>query len=284
MRASLTYPCLLSLLASLTASAGAQAPAAYDLGRDQRERIELAQRELGPRTRSKIVEKVFVVVGDTNGTALMESATAAYFNGRFDRRPEQAISVYLFSSSQRYEAYCREHLGAPCLSIYGFYRPDLRRIVMNAGLGLGTLTHELVHPIIDSDFPQAPTWINEGIASLYEAPVIPRPGEIHGRKNWRYPRLMTALGNPEQRAQVTIPHLFSLSDAEFRGEEEDLNYALARYVCQWLDEQDKLWPFYRGWRDGFASDRSGEKAFVTATGMTPKDATPKFLRWLRALK
>ena len=40
-----------------------------------------------------------------------------------------------------------------------------------------TITHELVHPIVESDFPRAPTWIDEGLASLFEAPVLPRPGE-----------------------------------------------------------------------------------------------------------
>ena len=273
-----------AVLAFLSAAARAEAPTPYDLVRDQQDRIDLAKRELGPRARTKIVQQVFVVVGDMSGTALMERATAAYFNGRFERRPEQAISVYLFDTSERYEAYCQKHLGAPCVSVYGFYRPDLRRIVINAGLGLGTLTHELVHPIVETDFPQAPTWINEGIASLYEAPVMPRPGEIHGRKNWRYPRLLSALQSAEEKTQVTLPQLFSLSDAQFRGSQEALNYALARYACQWLDERGKLWPFYRGWRDDFARDPSGEQAFLAATGTTPAEATPQFLRWLRALK
>ena len=155
---------------------------------------------------------------------------------------------------------------------------------MNAGLGLGTLTHELVHPIIDSDFPDAATWLNEGIASLYEAPVMPRAGEIHGRKNWRYPKLLQALAAREQRQLVDLVRLFALSDVEFRGDQESLNYALARYFCQWLDEQQQLWPFYRGWRDDYQNDASGVVSFARVTGLQPGEATPKFLRWLRALK
>ena len=288
MRPSRASLSLLGFLALSTTTARGQAPAAvapdYDLAHDQRERIELAKRELGPRTRTKIVDGVFVVVGDTSGTALMESALAAYFNGRFDRRPERAISVYLFASTERYEAYCRAHLGSPCVSGYGFYRPDLRRIIMNSGLGLGTLTHELVHPIIETDFPSAPSWINEGIASLYEAPVIPRPGEIHGRKNWRYPRLVSALADKQEKSLVSIERLFALSDGDFRGEHEALNYALARYFCQWLDGQNQLWPFYRAWRDNYASDRTGLKAFAEVTGLGPDQADRKFQRWLGALK
>ena len=284
MRLNLAHICLLAALIGAAPSARAETSPTYDLERDRQERIELARKELGARTRTKVVEDVFVVIGQNEGLGLMERAVTAYFNGRFDRRPERAISVYLFSSSERYEAYCKEHLGEPCISVYGFYRPDLRRIVMNAGLGLGTLTHELVHPIIDSDFPRAPTWINEGIASLYEAPVIPSEGEIRGRKNWRYPRLSRALNQKAEQGKVSVEHLFSLSDAVFRGADEDLNYALARYFCQWLDSQNELWPFYRAWRDDVANDPSGKLAFEAATGMTYAEATPKFRRWLRALK
>jgi len=53
---------------------------------------------------------------------------------------------------------------------------------MNAGLGLGTLTHELIHPIVETDFPRAPTWINEGIASLFEAPMISGPAKSRARR------------------------------------------------------------------------------------------------------
>ena len=145
-----------------------------------------------------------------------------------------------------------------CASDYGAYHPQLRRIVMNSGLGLGTLTHELVHPIVETDFPNAPSWITRALRRCTKAPVIPRPGEIHGRKNWRYPRLIKALADPGERDQVGLEHLFSLDDSEFRGAQKDLHYAVARYACQWLDEQRQLWRFYRAWRDGFDNDASGE--------------------------
>ena len=45
-----------------------------------------------------------------------------------------------------------------------------------AGLGLGTLTHELVHPLIEADFPSAPTWLNEGIATWYQDLLARRAG------------------------------------------------------------------------------------------------------------
>ena len=210
---------------------------------------------------------------------LTTRAIDAYFNGRFDKKPDKAIGVYLFPEEKSYQDYCRAKLGGTCDSPFGMYHPNIRRIVMNAGPGLGTLTHELVHPIVESDFPRAPIWINEGIASLYEAPVIPRAGEIHGVKNWRYGKLMTGIG----AGTAKLDGLFGMSDDAFRGPEEKLHYATARYVCQWLDQRGLLWPFYRAWRDSFDTDPTGAKTFERVVGTTPAAANPAWTNWVKAL-
>ena len=50
---------------------------------------------------------------------------------------------------------------------FGFCRRD-GTMLMNISTGGGTLVHELVHALIRPDFPNVPTWFNEGLASLYE--------------------------------------------------------------------------------------------------------------------
>src|SRR6478609_6345548 len=252
--------------------------AQYDLPADVAARSAEARLELGPRARVEVVEDVFVLItppgrGAVLGTArLTRQVLGAYFNRRFEKRPERAVAVYLFPEARSYEAYCQKRWSTPCSSPFGFYRPDERRIVMNIGPGVGTLTHELVHPIVESDFPEAPAWLNEGIASLFEALTMPTPGQIHGVKNWRHARPLPALRSPRERDQASLRRLFSLDDATFRGASEDLNYATARYFCQWLDQQGKLWPFYRRYRDERRDDPSGERAFIAVFGKTPEEA------------
>ena len=46
---------------------------------------------------------------------------------------------------------------------------------------------------------------------------IPRKGEVHGAKNWRYPRLLNALADPHSREGASIDALFGMSDEAFRG-------------------------------------------------------------------
>ncbi|AKU95155.1 glycogen branching enzyme [Labilithrix luteola] len=259
----------------------------YDVAADRDRRAAKARGELGARTSVTTVEGVFVLIGPPGfqgagfdqSVALVRNAMAGYLNGRFDRKPSEAISVYLFPNAQGYERFCKARYGAPCIAHYGFYHPADRSMVMNAGLGLGTLTHELVHPLVESDFPRAPTWLNEGIASVFEQPVIPRPGEIHGAKNWRHPRLRRALTSAEKE-HARLDVLFGMADETFRDDAEDLHYAMARYVCQWLDERGKLWPFYRRWRDTVAVDPTGEKAFEAVLGMTPAAANTPWTKWV----
>jgi hypothetical protein len=263
---------------------------AYDLSADQQRRARIAKDELGPKTVTTVVSDVFVVIGPPGwqggqfeqSVGLMRSSMAGYMNGRFGKKPAQAISVYLFPNAKTYESFCARKYSAPCIAHFGFYQPGDRDMVMNIGLGLGTLTHEIVHPLVEADFPEAPTWINEGIASVFEQPVLPKPGEIHGGKNWRHPRLKRALSSVE-RDRARLDHLFGMSDETFRGDAEDLHYAMARYVCQWLDERGKLWPFYQRWRDNVRSDPTGQTSFTEVVGMTPAEAHVVWAKWVLAL-
>ncbi len=237
-----------------------------------------------------MVGGVFVLVGSRGfqGGAFAASrdltsrALNAFYNGRFQKRPREAITVFLFGDAPSYGRFCQSAIHEACISVYGFYWPSERWMVMNAGLGLGTLTHELVHPLVEADFPEAPTWLNEGIASIFEAPAFPKAGEIHGVKNWRLPRLKEALGG-RARAKA-MPHtLFGMSDETFRDGDEALHYGLARYFCQWLDERGKLWAFYQDYRDTHAADPSGVASFKRVVGTSPEESEPDFLAWVSRL-
>ena len=261
----------------------------YDLKADLEVRRREAVAELGPRTEVQVVEGMFVVAATGGRRALAPAidvarrALSAYFNDRFDTRPTRAISVYLFPTAAPYDSYCKARDGAACISPYGFYVHRDRRIVMNVGPGIGTLTHELIHPLVEADFPAAPDWINEGIASLFEHFYFSAPGQIHGAKNWRYPRLVQALRSKQERTEAGLPALFALSDQQFRGDKEDLNYAAARYLCMWLDEREDLWPFYQRWRDHSAEDPTGARAFEAVVGKTPAEANAEWVAWVLRL-
>ena len=54
------------------------------------------------------------------------------------------------------------------LSKYGYYKPSEKTMLMNINTGTGTLVHEMTHALVRYDFPDIPSWFNEGLGSLYE--------------------------------------------------------------------------------------------------------------------
>ena len=63
---------------------------------------------------------------------------------------------------------------------YGYFVPRERRMVMNIRTGGGTLVHEMVHALMKPDFPDVPTWFDEGLASLLEQCRFRPDGTLEG--------------------------------------------------------------------------------------------------------
>ena len=94
---------------------------------------------------------------------------------------------------------------------YGYYSSEDNALVMNIGPGAGTLSHELVHPYIEANFPDAPSWFNEGLASLYEQPRE-RDGHMWGTTNWRLPGLTAMI---KAKTLPSLADLLKTSREEF---------------------------------------------------------------------
>jgi hypothetical protein len=122
----------------------------------------------------------------------------------------------------------------------GFYRPDHRVALANLGRSLGNLRHELAHPLIGDDFPNVPTWLNEGIGSLYGTA---RPTD-HGFEflvNYRLRDLQRA---QREGTMPTLAELAESTDADVHGKRAMVYYAMARYVLLYVDRRGKLANLY----------------------------------------
>ena len=274
--------------------ASAPGPTAADVAKALGEARTAIRPDAPSSAASSVESNLFVLVAPhpgpffTAAVKLAHDALAAYLHDRFTRVPAQPIKVYLFPEHASYEAFCRKRFaGTPTATKHctgptlGFYHRDSRELLANLGSGTTTLSHEMVHPLLETDFPRAPEWLSEGIASLYEAPVFPKPEEIKGATDWRARFLRPVFLDPRRRPATRLRVLFPMTDQAFHAD-EDLSYALARFVCQWLDEQGKLWSFYHAWRDAYADDPIGERAFRIATARTPEEAEADWERWLQA--
>ncbi|MBU1341648.1 MAG: peptidoglycan-binding protein [Proteobacteria bacterium] len=114
----------------------------------------------------------------------------AYFMKEYFDTPPQRLLVIMISP-QPFALVDATHqlypeVGLPVYAPFlGYYNPSDNLIMATGGrTGYGTLLHEMVHAMIKADFPEAPDWLNEGLASLYERTQW-NSGRLTALPNWR---------------------------------------------------------------------------------------------------
>ena len=113
-----------------------------------------------------------------------------YFMNEYFDHPPRRLLVTVISSQPHVLVEATNRLypevGLPVYAPFlGYYNPADNLIMATGGrAGYGTLLHEMIHALIEADFPQAPAWLNEGLASLYERTRW-SSGHLDALPNWR---------------------------------------------------------------------------------------------------
>lgn len=225
-----------------------------------------------------VLQHPFVVVGDeplevvkrraknTVGWAV-EKVKAQYFSDD----PQHIIDVWLFKDRTSYEQNVVRLFNSKPSTPFGYYSPSDRSLVMNISTGGGTLVHELVHPFMESNFPNCPSWFNEGLASLYEQSAS-KEGKIVGLTNWRLAGLQEAL---RSNSVPPFKELCGTSTREFYDRDPGTNYSQARYLCYYLQQKGLLRKFYHAFHNGATDDPTGYQTLQNVLGSPNMDAWRK---------
>jgi hypothetical protein len=227
-----------------------------------------------------VVEAPFVVVGD-EGQATVKKRASGFLRWTvtllekdfFTKRPDKIIEVWLFGNEKTYRAGAKKYFGDEPDTPYGYYAPSADALIMNIGPGAGTLSHEVVHPYMEANFPNVPSWFNEGLASLYERP-IEKAGHIWGLPNWRLPNLKKQL---RAKTLPSIPTLLQTTRDGFYNADYD-SYAYARYLMLYLQEKGKLRDFYQKFLAD-KKDLTGQAAMEDVLGEKLETFEPKWRKW-----
>lgn len=227
---------------------------------DLTQRAQQLRQQYGPRGFHVVVCEPFVVLGDEDAQVVESRATQTVRwavdhlrKKYFPDDPERIVDIWLFRDRDSYEKNCQEILGIKPHTPYGFYSSTKDVLVMNISTGGGTLVHEIVHPFMAANFPQCPSWFNEGLASLYEQ-CATKNDTIWGLTNWRLRGLQLSL---EQQRVPSFKTLTATSTREFYDDDPGTNYAQARYLCYYLQEQGLLTRFYTEFRQQADEDPTG---------------------------
>lgn len=216
-----------------------------------------------------VIQKPFVVIGDEDERKVRQRAesTVGWAAKRlkeryFDKDPNEILDVWLFKDKDSYNTHAMQLFGKKPTTPFGYYSSYHRSLVMNISTGGGTLVHEIVHPFIESNFTDCPSWFNEGLASLYEQ-CRDNDGTIWGSTNWRLRGLQLAI---EDDRVPSFKELCSTTRDEFYNQDRGTNYAQARYLCYYLQEHGKLVRFYETFRDNVGSDPTGLASLKAVLG------------------
>jgi hypothetical protein len=257
------------------------------LAEPSQEQLDKRAKELGQKLDGQgytvLVEPPFVVIGDSAAaevkrvtTGFLRTKVALLEKEFFTKRPDRVLEVWLFRNKQTFLKGAKKFFDDEPDTPFGYYSPDANALIMNAS-GLGTLSHELVHPYMEANFPDVPSWFNEGLASLYEQPSQ-RNGRIVGLPNWRLPNL-----KKEIRAKTlpSIKTLVGTTRDQFYEAGYD-SYAFARYLVYYLQEQGKLQEFYKKFLDD-KKDLTGATALRAVLGEDLDKFEPKWRAWVLAI-
>ncbi|HET6861980.1 MAG TPA: hypothetical protein VFH91_03010 [Pyrinomonadaceae bacterium] len=229
---------------------------------------------------SIVVEPPFVVIGDEPNSVVKERseetvrwAVDKLKKDYFSKDPDEILDVWLFKDAVSYEKHAQLLWGEKPGTPYGYYSRAHKALIMNISTGGGTLVHELVHPFIEANFPACPSWLNEGLGSLYEK-CGEEDGHIHGYVNWRLSGLQRSI---KAGGLASFKELMSMDAQTFYADKRGDNYAQSRYLCYYLQQKGLLFRFYKRFHANQQQDPTGYKTLQTV--LQENDLTRFQKRW-----
>lgn len=181
------------------------------------------------------------------------------------------LAIWLFKDKASYDKYTREIFKDNPGTPFGYFSYQHKSLIMNIATGGGTLVHEIVHPFMHANFPDCPSWLNEGMGSLYEQ-CGDRNGHIWGYTNWRLAGLQQSI----RKGKVpSFKELASMDSDKFYNDDRGTNYGQSRYLCYYLQEKGLLVKFYRDFVANQKDDPTGYQTLQKVLGEEDMDAFKK---------
>ena len=229
----------------------------------------------------------YVITGNLSQAELehwksrVQRTQSAVKNMYFRQDPSEVVQIWLFKDEASYYQYNKSLWNASLGTSFGYYLPAQKRMMMNIASGGGTLTHELIHPYIEANFPQSPLWFNEGLASLYEQSYY-KGAKVYGAPNWRLSGLRSVINAD---AMPSLESMMKTNHVQFMGANREVYYAQARYLMLYLQSRGLLEKYYREFKLSVASDPTGIATFLRITNYQSMARFEKdWVRYINALR
>jgi hypothetical protein len=163
-----------------------------------------------------------------------------FFKADFD----YPIRAFVLEDQHRFEEFVQNELHVPGPAGFGSYLYSDKLFATYETSGLGTFTHEILHPLVERNLPSRPPWAEEGIPTFFEKFYGYWKGDelvlFWGFQNpWRIEELGTNLTNLDLTAIISDQDPSGRLRAVGRSESQ------LRMVSLFLWEQGRFRRFLR---------------------------------------
>jgi hypothetical protein len=203
-------------------------------------------------------------------------------NNYIETRPDEVTPIFLFKDMQSYKDFSVKEFGVDetDLSPYGFYKISKNVILIRYVNWKGSTSHEATHAMLQNDFPNIPSWFNEGFAAMHEKAIF-NNGRFIGNFNWRILALRRAFNDNNY---TSLRHLMNTNDDEFYGPKTSFYYAQGCYLFMLLQERGLFEEYYKTFRDNYSDDHTGIKQLEKLTGESIEKLDAELVEYIQSFK
>ena len=214
--------------------------------------------------------------------------------------PSHLISVYFTPGVDELRSLARKIHGialAPASIGYSF-PGDQSMVGWADGKAYGTFAHELFHLMVRGNFGDAPPWLDEGMAALYEVSDFENDRAV-GVTNWRGEILRELWATRPSLRQLVQMNRTSFDDFDgvpiqvdgreelVAGKKQAVNHATARYFMLYLQERRQLRRVYQAFFNRKVSDQPGRQAIELLESELQRSidqVDADFAEWFKSLR
>lgn len=194
--------------------------------------------------------------------------------------PVNVTPMILFKDYEVYKDFVLANYDIPehDISPYGFYKISKNVICIRYVSWKGSIMHEITHRFLRSDFPEIPSWFDEGFAALHEKSTF-RDGHLSGDFSWRIISIRRYLDEDKYTGLRT---LMETSDEELYGLKSTFYYAQARYLLMYLQSKGKLNEYYTSFKTTHKKDETGISQLEKVLKKSLKEIDEDYLEYVKS--
>lgn len=207
-------------------------------------------------------------------------ALASLRTDLFVAEPADGLQLWLFADDEARERLAPEVVAHHDPDRDGYYSVADHTVVATLSAGETAPLHYLVHAYVRADLPGCPVWYDEGLGTLLGASEL-RGDHLVGLSDGRPSGLGVAL---QEGTAPPLAALLAMDGPTFHGPGAALHVAMARSLCQHLQELDLLRSFHHQLRAALPADPDGSRTLLAVHGARDLEALEQRWRgWVLAL-